>query len=150
MAGACRNCNKWLTAPEMGRPCPDCGSMDRIVFGIDSATADDREAVGREIAHKHFEIEAGLTHVFWINSPVESESSSTEPIKLLEVNEFTVPSGIVPLQFAPSRATGVSFPSIIVEVTPQEFAKIQTGELQLPNGWSLGHEIPKTNGEEAR
>jgi hypothetical protein len=131
----------------MESACPVCGSRDRIVFGIDSGAISERETVARELASKHYEIEDGLTHVYWITSAHESESSPTEPIKLLEANENTIPSGIMPIQFGPSPASGVFYPSVIVEVTPSEFAKIQSGELLLPQSWSLGEEIPKSTQE---
>lgn len=150
MGGACKKCERWLTTSEMGLPCPNCGSLDRIIFGVDSAFGPERETVARELAHKHYEIESGLTHVCWINSPAETGEKATEPIKLLEVNENTVPSGILPLQFGPSPASGVYFPSVIVEVTPNEFAKLRIGELRLPDGWTLGEEIPKAAHEEGR
>jgi hypothetical protein len=124
--------------------------MDRIIFGVDGGIGTERETVARELAHKHYEIETGLTHVYWINSPVETGRGATEPIKLLEVNENTVPSGIMPLQFGPSPASGVHYPSVIVEVTPNEFERIRSGELRLPEGWSVGEEIPRGTHEEGR
>jgi len=124
--------------------------MDRIIFGVDGGIGTERETVARELAHKHYEIETGLTHVYWINSTVETGRGATEPIKLLEVNENTVPSGIMPLQFGPSPAFGVHYPSVIVEVTPNEFARIRSGELRLPEGWTVGEEIPRGTHEEGR
>ena len=38
-------------------------------------------------------IEAGLTHVYRLTGTAEVELRPAEPIKLLEVNEYTVPSG---------------------------------------------------------
>jgi hypothetical protein len=32
---------------------------------------------------------------------------------------------------------------VIVEVTPDEFARIERGELALPHGWTIGEEYPK-------
>lgn len=101
----------------------------------------DQEA--RELAKKHYKVEAGLTRVIRIGGSADVESHPDEPIKLLEVNENTVPSGIMPIQFGPSPAAGIHYPSIIVEVTPDEYERIQTGELPLPDGWTLGEEIPK-------
>ena len=101
----------------------------------------DEEA--KELAEKHYQVEAGLTHVIRISGSAEVEFRPNEPIKLLEVNENTVPSGIMPIQFGPSPASGFHYPSVIVEVTPDEFAKIQTGELRLPNDWRLGETIPR-------
>jgi hypothetical protein len=40
----------------------------------------------------------------------------------------------------------LAFPSVIMEVTPDEFEEIQTGKLRLPNAWTMGDEIRKTSG----
>ncbi len=108
----------------------------------------DEEA--RELAKKHFQVEAGLTHVIRIGGSPDVEFRPNEPIKLLEVNENTVPSGIVPIRFGPSPASGIHYSSVIVEVTPDEFTKLRAGELKLPDGWTLGEELPKPSMEENR
>ncbi len=85
----------------------------------------------------------GLSRIYWVTAPSETESSAAEPIKLLEVNQNTVESGVMPLHFGPAPASGIPYPSIIIEVTPNEFEKIRTHELTLPNGWEIREEIPK-------
>src|SRR5208337_4589158 len=84
----------------------------------------DEEAM--TLAQKHYEIEAGLMQIFRITGSAEVELRPLEPIMLLEVNENTVPSGIMPIQFGPSPASGLYYPSIILEVTPDEFQRIQS------------------------
>lgn len=101
----------------------------------------DEEAV--ELARKHYEFETGLTKIFRLKGAPEAEYRSGEPIKLLEVNENTVPSGILPLRFGPAPHVGLHHPSIIVEVTPDEFRMIQRRELALPHGWEVGELIPR-------
>lgn len=93
------------------------------------------------LAQAHFAVEAGITRIFRICGSADAELSQEEPIKLLEINRDTIPSGIMPLQFAPSPASGVHFPSVIVEVTPDEFEKLSRHELRLPEGWTLGGEF---------
>lgn len=102
-----------------------------------------KDEVARELARKHYQIETGLTGIFRITCAAEVELRPTEPIKLLEVNENTVPSGIMPIQFGPSPASGLTYPSIIVEVTPDEFQQIQDQRLPLPHGWQVGESIPR-------
>jgi hypothetical protein len=143
MGGACKKCGRWLNAPEMKDPCPDCGSLDRIVFGLDSAAGTDMQAVARQLANKHYEIETGLSRIYWVTAQSESGSGQTEPIKLLEVNQNTVESGVLPLHFGPAPASGIPYPSIIIEVTPGELEKIRSHELRLPAGWEVWTEIPK-------
>jgi hypothetical protein len=57
----------------------------------------EEEAVA--LAQTHYKVETGLTHVFRIIGDGAAEAMPEEPIKLLEVNENTVPSGILPIQF---------------------------------------------------
>jgi hypothetical protein len=101
----------------------------------------DQEAV--LLAGMHYRIETGLTQVYRVNGPVDVEIRPNEPIKLLEVNENTVSSGIMPIQFGPSPAAGLNYSSIIIEVTPDEFRQIQDRRLELPHGWKLGDPIPR-------
>jgi hypothetical protein len=90
------------------------------------------------LANKHYAIEPGITRIVRLTNTTVDESLETEPIKLLEVSETTVPLGIQPIWFGPIAQRGIPYPSVVIEVTPQEFEQIQTGDLKLPSGW-LGH-----------
>ncbi|MDB5310975.1 MAG: hypothetical protein JWO38_5177 [Gemmataceae bacterium] len=109
----------------------------------------DKEEARRKLASAHYTFEPGITQIFTICAEPEYEARRGEPIKLLEVNQYTVPSGIMPLGFDPAPASGVPFPSVIVEVTPEEMGKIQRQELSLPNGWTLGPLLPRPDAAEA-
>ncbi len=85
-----------------------------------------------------------LTPIFRLHSKAELEANRAEPIQLLEVNENAVPSDVMPLHFGTAPTIGIPFPSIIVEVAPEEFTKIQKRELHLPKDWEIGEELPKT------
>lgn len=145
----CATCHKTLTFEEANSPCPKCGSFDRSVCASDQADLGEqalitaKTAAAQELAKKHYEIEDGLKQIFRLTSKAEAEVSHAEPIKLLEVNENTVPSGVLPLHFGAAPASGIPFPSIIIEVTPDEFAKIRAHELKLPKDWEIGEELPK-------
>ena len=105
--------------------------------------ADDKAAVAKDLAKKHYQAEVGLQTIIRLTGSAEVEVRPAEPIKLLEVNANTVPSGVLPVSFGPSPASGIPYPSVIVEVSPEEFTKIQTQELKLPKGWLLGEELPR-------
>jgi hypothetical protein len=91
------------------------------------------EAV-RELVEWHFGVEPELEQV--IRIVAESENAPGEPIKLLEVNAATVATGSVePYAFAPSAS--VPFPTVIAEITPQEWDGVRRGDIKLPEGWSL-------------
>ena len=60
-----------------------------------------------------------------------------EPVKLLEVNPNTIAVGVQPIYFAADAAAGIRFPSVVIEVTPEEYQQILDGHLPLPQGWAL-------------
>ena len=101
----------------------------------------DEEA--RYLAGRHYEIEMGLSEVFRVIGPGDAELQASEPIKLLEVNEGTISTGILPIGFGPSPASGLHHSTIIVEVTPEEYQRIRSNELPLPHGWTIGDLIPR-------
>jgi hypothetical protein len=85
------------------------------------------------LARAHYEVEPGLRAIYRLEGPDPNDLR----IKLLEVNEQTVPTGIVPVGFAPHPASGLHYPSVVIEVTPQEYEAIRHKQLNLPAGWEV-------------
>ena len=85
------------------------------------------------LARAHYEVEPGLRAIYRLEGP----DPNGLRIKLLEVNEQTVPTGIVPVGFPPHPASGLHYPSVVIEVTPQEYEAIQRKQLDLPVGWEV-------------
>jgi hypothetical protein len=139
----CRRCGLALTPAQHGDPCPRCGTKEKLVIGADQANAIDVADAVRELAMRHYEIEDGLVQIFRITDRSAAESSEDEPIKLLEVSANTPETGIMPLYFGPVPASGIPYASVIIEVSPNEFDKIKSNELKLPDGWAIGEEIPR-------
>lgn len=139
----CAKCGKSLTQEQTQAPCPYCGAWHVMVLGVDQGTAAEINQKAKELADRHFELESGLTHVYNITEHSDANMVHAEPIKLLEVNENTVESGIMPLHFGPAPAIGIPYSSVIIEVTPKEFEKIRSHELKLPDGWEIGDELPR-------
>jgi hypothetical protein len=115
-----------------------------------SMTPSDKDTAAEKLARRHYEIEAGVTQIFILEDKAEAavvrggESRTSDVIRLLEVNRNTPPSGeVIPLGFGPMPASGIRYPSVIVEVTPQELEDIKANRLPLPNGWSIGPMIPR-------
>jgi hypothetical protein len=105
-----------------------------------------KDVEARRLADAHYAVEAGITQIFRIRGSADAEGLSDEPIKLLEINAYTIPSGIMPLHFGPATAIGVTSPSTIIEITPAEFARLQSRELQLPDGWTIADPLPRLSG----
>lgn len=95
----------------------------------------EKDRAARVLAAAHRETEPGIVRIVQLVS--QNEASPHEPVKLLEVNPATSPSGVMPIAFAPDPPD-VPFPSIIVEATPDEYERIANGQLSLPEAWRLG------------
>lgn len=105
-----------------------------------------KDEVARHLASQHYLYDPDLVGIIRIVCPPERESNPEEPIKLLEVNPYTPPGGIVPTGFDPHPPSGVPYATVLVEVTPDEYERVKSGELPLPPPWSLGEELPRLNG----
>ena len=46
----------------------------------------------------------------------------------------------MPLHFRPVPGSGIPYPSVIVEITPDEFDRIRLQDLKLPDGWTVDEE----------
>jgi hypothetical protein len=99
-----------------------------------------RDEVAKSLADSHREMDPGITLIYHLIAP-EREGDPTEPVKLLEVNQSSTASGILPVYFAPHPATGICYPSIVVELHPSEWEQLQSGQIALPNGWRLDKQL---------
>jgi hypothetical protein len=104
---------------------------------------DSKDTVARRLAQAHFTLEPGLRLVRRLVAASQVEDDPREPVKLLEVNDNTTSDGILPVYFGPHTASGIHYPSVIVEITPEEYERLRVQDASLPNGWRLGPEIPR-------
>ena len=103
--------------------------------------------VALKLARFHQEIDPGMRQIFRLLASEKTEDHPREPVKLLAVNQDTVPTGILPLHFPPQPEEGYPFSTVYVEITPEEFVKIQSQELTLPQDWKVGPRLtPSKNG----
>jgi hypothetical protein len=95
----------------------------------------EKNEVAQLLAEAHRSMEPGISRI--IRLVADREDEAREPVKLLEVNPATSPSGIFPIAFTadPPR---VPYSSVVVEVTEAELEQITAGTLALPAGWRLG------------
>ena len=118
-------------------------SKEELIISTDQATTGEVCEAARELAMRHYEIDDGLIQIFRIADRAAVASGDGERIKLLAVNVHTPETGIMPLYFGPAPASGIPYPSVIIEVSPNEFEKIKSNELELPEGWGIGEEFPR-------
>ncbi|HET9956156.1 MAG TPA: hypothetical protein VFQ61_16730 [Polyangiaceae bacterium] len=98
----------------------------------------EKDEIARVLARAHRDVEPTITRIVRIVGPNEADGG--EPIKLLEVNSAAVASGIWPIAFTPDPPD-IPYGSVVVEVTPDEYAAIVTDRLTLPPGWTLGDQL---------
>jgi hypothetical protein len=92
----------------------------------------------------HYAIDSGVREIYRLVSSTDREADPTEPIKLLEVYDYALPSGIIPIHFPPHPASGLTFPTEIVQIAPEELDQLRAKDLPLPEGWELGPLYPKS------
>jgi hypothetical protein len=102
-----------------------------------------KDEVAAALEDAHFAVEPGIERIFRLLAPDAREADPREPIKLLEVSVDTTADGIRPVYFGPHRASGIDYPSMIVEITPREFEALARDPSALPHGWRLGGEFSK-------
>jgi len=92
------------------------------------------------LARAHKEVERQLRSVHLLK-PMDDEDPN-DPIKLLEVVEGTIERGIEPIAFTSDPSRGIHFPSVIVEVSPDEFQRLLEGNLDFgERDWEIGEEL---------
>ena len=92
------------------------------------------------LADAHFELDQGITRIFRVLARGEIDGDRL-PVKLLEVNPVTPEVGIAPVGMTADPARGVFHASVVIEVSPGEFERLQRGELSLPHGWQVADEL---------
>lgn len=92
------------------------------------------------LADAHFRLDEGIARIFRVLAQGESEGDRL-PVKLLEVSPSTPEVGISPVGMAADPGRGVHYASVVIEVSPAEFDRVQNGELSLPPGWQVAEEL---------
>ena len=88
----------------------------------------------KELVEHHFAVEPDLRAVYRIVG--DREQAPDEPIKLLEVNAATVPTGSVEV-FTFSPSAEVPYRVQIAEITPEELEQFRGDPTAVPRGWDL-------------
>ena len=102
-----------------------------------------KDEAARVLARGHYAVEPALDAVYRLVGTDDVEADGDEPVKLLEVNRDALPVGISPVHFRPTPDLGIPFSCLIIDVSPDEFASIRSGRLDLPNDWAIGGLLPR-------
>jgi hypothetical protein len=92
--------------------------------------------VAKYLADAHRQEDPATTKVFLAADPVE--------VRLVEVSESVAGSGeVLPFGFAPRPDQGVPYASVVVLLSPDEWKRVERGELALPPGWGTPATLKK-------
>ncbi len=88
------------------------------------------EAVIERLVKEHFDIEESIESIVWVNPNHQKD------ILLIEVDTTAIPAGRVePFYFKPTEE--VPYPMRIANITPDEWKGVQSGSINMPEGWTL-------------
>lgn len=104
---------------------------------INHADPIEKDRIARELANFHAAQEDSVRQIFRLVS--QNEDADSEPVKLLEINTQTIPSGVIPVYFGPS--SDVPIASVVIEISAEEFEQIRENQLKLPHGWCQGEKL---------
>ncbi|MGB7160850.1 MAG: hypothetical protein WBD40_22495 [Tepidisphaeraceae bacterium] len=98
-----------------------------------------KDQTAQVLADAHFQLEDGISRIFRIRA--QDENGEHSPLRLLEVNDATIEAGVMPVGLGADPSRGVFYPTVIVELSPGEYEKLERGELALPHDWQLAEEL---------
>lgn len=88
------------------------------------------DAVVDKLIKEYFDIEEGIKSIVWVNP------NQGEEIWLIEVDTTAIPAGRVePFYSKPNEE--VPYPVRIANITPDEWKAVQSGTIDMPEGWTL-------------
>jgi hypothetical protein len=92
--------------------------------------------VAKHLAEGHRQEDPATIEIFLAEDPVE--------VRLVEVSGSVAGSGeVLPFRFAPCPDQGVPYASVVVLLGPDEWKRVERGELALPPGWGTPATLKK-------
>lgn len=95
----------------------------------------DRDSMAAWYASEHLKTDPGITAVYHL-----PEGSDDREIRLVEINRLIGErndTGMEPIDFGIDFGTETQHKLLVLDVTPEQWKRIQSRELSLPPGWSV-------------
>ncbi len=102
-----------------------------------------RDSMASWYAREHLKTDPGIVAVHYLPA-----NASEREIRLIEVNNLIGDrndSALEPIDFGVDTGMETAHKLFVLDVTPQQWERIRTAELQLPGNWSLENAIHFTN-----
>lgn len=96
-------------------------------------TVSDRDSLARWYAGRHMDIDLGVVQILYL-----PKNAPSREIRFLEVNRLiseTTP--VEPIDFGVDIGGADAHTLFVLDVTPAQWAAIQTKTMPLPAGWTL-------------
>lgn len=99
-----------------------------------STIAFDRDAIAVWYATQHLKVDDGIEKVVYLPTNADDRE-----IRFLEINKdmLDADDSLEPISFGVDMGSGQEHVLWVVDLTPEQFTRIQRGDLPLPAGWTL-------------
>jgi hypothetical protein len=104
------------------------------------ATQFDRDAMARWYATQHLQTDPGIRAVYYLPSNADERE-----IRFVEVNDLIADrddATLEPIDYGVDRGMESEHTLFILDVTPDQWDRMQASRLALPHGWSLQDAVP--------
>ena len=94
-------------------------------------------------AKEHIKTDPGIAAVYYLPTNADERE-----IRFIEVNNLIgdrTDVALEPIDFGIDRGLETEHKLTILDVTPEQWKRIKTGELGLPGNWSLADAVPYEN-----
>lgn len=105
-----------------------------------ATTVFDRDSMARWYAQQHLTTDPGIVAVYYLPA-----NAGDREIRLVEVNRLLGErndSALEPIDFGVDTGTDHAHKLFVLDVTPDQWDRIQASELALPCAWSLDGAVP--------
>ena len=102
-----------------------------------------RESLARWYAKEHLKTDPGIDSIHYLPT-----NAGEREIRFIEINTLIADrndDALEPIDLGIDTGTDTAHKLFVLDVTPEQWERIQAGELPLPNGWSLDGAIPYAN-----
>ena len=99
----------------------------------------DRDLMAQWYADRHLKTDPGIVEIHYLPAHAPERE-----IRLLEVNSLVATrtdDPIQPIDFGVDIGEASTHTLLVADVTPEQWDRIQQGQLALPSGWSLEDSI---------
>ena len=100
-----------------------------------STTQFNRDSMARWYSQEHLKTDPGIDKIFYL--PTDADERE---IRLIEINTLIGDrndDALEPIDFGIDTGTDNAHKLFVLDVTPDQWKRLQAGELPLPRGWSL-------------